>query len=250
MHDYNFAYHTVLLHELLHGNPRKHKQARPNRLRNERERHGAEEGVEDEEEEKGKLISAKQIMQAVRDRNAQREARQKLLEDHLESMSMAESKALLLTLARKHPEILLWTCNLHTPAPGGHHPAPSGDAPSWCTCGSCREMPTEVERCCCGHQPDECLSREDGLCGMVLDPVYLAAFELYRNDVLGAYESDPDDPLRPKRHAAYRLYTLVRHGVLGQAMRRVIPSCCVWRVRDRFPNPHAVYTGFKADRLA
>ncbi|XP_049928254.1 spindle and kinetochore-associated protein 1 isoform X2 [Epinephelus moara] len=41
----------------------------------------------------------------------------------------------------------------------GALPVPGSTAgPSWCVCGRCREMPTDLERKRCGHQPDECLS--------------------------------------------------------------------------------------------
>jgi len=41
----------------------------------------------------------------------------------------------------------------HPAAPEGYHPAPGAMAPSWCMCGICREMPTALERVCCGQAP-------------------------------------------------------------------------------------------------
>ena len=42
----------------------------------------------------------------------------------------------------------------------GHHPSCNIQAPEWCKCGQCREMPTEVEIKCCGYVPKNCLSKE------------------------------------------------------------------------------------------
>ena len=52
------------------------------------------------------------------------------------------------------------------------------------------------------------------------------------------------------RHAAYRQFVLWRHGRIGQGVRRVIPSCVVWLIRDRFPSASGQYTGFQISRLA
>jgi hypothetical protein len=54
---------------------------------------------------------------------------------------------------------------------------------------------------------------------------------------------------RGLRHGAYRQFTYWREGKMGFGKRKVIPACCVWRIRDEFPSQHQVYTGFKEARI-
>ena len=74
-----------------------------------------------------------------------------------------------------------------------------------------------------------------------LDPGVLAISQQYRADQIAA-------PAR--RHDGYRQFILWRHGRLGQGVRRVIPSCVVWRIKNRYPDPHNNYTGFIHGRFA
>uniref|UniRef100_A0A667Y2V3 P2X purinoreceptor 7 intracellular domain-containing protein n=1 Tax=Myripristis murdjan TaxID=586833 RepID=A0A667Y2V3_9TELE len=86
----------------------------------------------------------------------------------------------------------------------------------WCTCGNCRDMPTDLERKCCGQDPNNCVSLLPHFSQYCLTEGFLRIHRQYREDIT----------------------------VLGQGNRRVIPSCCVWRIRDRFPDPQGHYTGF------
>ena len=87
-----------------------------------------------------------------------------------------------------------------------------------------------------------------------MDTGVLSLCRGYRRSVFGLTitgedRDEVDDPNKSWRHAAYRQYILWQHGSLGKHDRRVIPSCCVWEIREKFPNPHGQYVGFLANRL-
>ncbi|XP_056003260.1 P2X purinoceptor 7-like isoform X2 [Ostrea edulis] len=146
-------------------------------------------------------------------------------------MSNDERKELLLKTGEKHPSLLMNLIDKGSPQ-GGFHPGPSGEQPNWCSCLKCRDMPTQTER-------DFRL--------LVLDELVLHVAQMYRQDVL-ALPNDADYN-KGKRHAAYRQFILWQHGRLGIGVRMVIPSCCVWTIRDKFPDQYGQYVGFIPSRL-
>ena len=83
---------------------------------------------------------------------------------------------------------------------------------------------------------------------IVLDELVLEVAARHRDDVL-AQPSDQDYN-RGRTHTTYRQYTLWRqHGYLRTGNRRVVPSCCVWRIRGTYPDPLGRYVGFMPGRL-
>ena len=81
---------------------------------------------------------------------------------------------------------------------------------------------------------------------LVLDPTVLTKVGRYRADVFGVPARGDNDAVR---HYAYHQFVLWRHGKLGIGNRCVIPSCCVWQIRQIFPSENGYYTGFKVHRL-
>jgi hypothetical protein len=130
--------------------------------------------------------------------------------------------------------------------PGPDDPGPEQDAPEWCRCGMCRPMPTQVENKCCCTRRMECITAQPLFHQLVLDGNVLDIAMRYREDVLVLDNARNNENFR---HAAYRQYILWQHGRLGQANRRVIPSCCVLAIRARYPSPNGIYTGFRPARL-
>lgn len=82
---------------------------------------------------------------------------------------------------------------------------------------------------------------------LILDELVLQIAQMYRQDVL-AHPQDVDYN-KSIRHAGYRQFILWHHGRLGVGVRRVIPSCCVWAIRDKFPDQFGQYRGFVPSRL-
>ncbi|XP_060576426.1 P2X purinoceptor 7-like, partial [Ruditapes philippinarum] len=154
-----------------------------------------------------------------------------------------EIKKLVIQLIKREPGLLFDLLEDDgTPPPQPPHPAAS-NIPSWCRCLNCREMPTELERKCCGCKPENCVSQRDQMDRICLDPEVLAIGQAYYRDMLGRHRQHMEDYNKTMRHSGYRNFTLWRHGRLGAGVRRVIPSCCVRRIRDTFPSASGTYTG-------
>lgn len=130
-------------------------------------------------------------------------------------------------------------------APPSDPPGQGPNKPEWCVCMKCREMPTDVERKCCGQPPQHCIS--------LLPHVDIYILRLARriwNDIRAREDPpNPGEDNKQFRHVAYRQFVVWQYGALGRGNRIVIPSCCVWKIRDKYPDPHNHYVGFIPRRL-
>ena len=86
---------------------------------------------------------------------------------------------------------------------------------------------------------------------VVLDSAVLPIARNFRNDVytLPQEEEEEADENKAMRHAAYRQFVLWQFGKLGTGDRSVIPSCCIWKIRDKYRDPFDQYTGFHPSRI-
>jgi hypothetical protein len=60
----------------------------------------------------------------------------------------------------------------------------------------------------------------------------------------GAYPEAAGHDNYNRRRAAYREFVSKYYGHLGTGNRKVIPSCCVWKIRDKYPDRYKQYRGF------
>lgn len=171
--------------------------------------------------------------------------RQEKLMEEVSTMTDEERKHLLCRLVENYPQLILDILRPAARQPGGYHPGPGQALPDWCVCGHCREMPTAVERQCCGKV--SCVTLLPDFQVLILDEAVLALARLYRRDIL--VFDDEADVRKANRHQAYRQFILWTFGRLTVGDRRVVPSCSVWKIRDKFPDPFGQYTGFKPSRL-
>jgi hypothetical protein len=135
-------------------------------------------------------------------------------------------------------------------APGDGQPdppdPPPDGVPDWCKCGHCVAMPTQEENKCCSRAVRPCITTSRLFPQLVPDANALDLAMQYREDMLALNEVRNNENFR---HAAYRQFVLWQHGHLGRGNRRAVPSCCVRAIRDRYPSPNGMYTGYRPSRL-
>ena len=129
-----------------------------------------------------------------------------------------------------------------TPNPSPNpSPDPSPEPPpSWCKCGGCKDMPKQRENVCCKN--DERNHEHPDFHLIVLDDTVLGV-AMKNNSDLWYYTFDVNNNAC-WRFTAYRQYIMWHWGKLGYGNRKVIPSCVVRKIREKFPDPNNNYTGF------
>ena len=120
-------------------------------------------------------------------------------------------------------------------------PIASHPVPPFCVCRHCHPMPTDKEQVCCKERR-HCRSRTGQFQSICVDSDNLSTAIRILADT---YVFTPTYDNRAMWHAAYRQHVMWQHGHLGKGHRRVIPSCCVWKVRKHYPSPNGVYTFYK-----
>ena len=101
-------------------------------------------------------------------------------------------------------------------------------------------MPLPCENVCCKQVP--CVTTLGIFENNVLNTDVLSIALVSRcDDLADTAEYTP----AAYRKIAYRQWIMWQHGYLGRYDTKVIPSCVVWAVRNKFPAPGGNYLGFK-----
>ncbi|XP_068937485.1 P2X purinoceptor 7-like [Petaurus breviceps papuanus] len=125
---------------------------------------------------------------------------------------------------------------------------PPHSRPEWCCCGQCRpsrlpESSMFIEELCCRRTGGPCITTSALFEELVLSRSTLRFLLLYQDPLL---EMDADALNDQLRHCAYRRYVDWRFGSKDMAGFAILPSCCRWKIRERFPKKDGKYTGFRS----
>ncbi|KAL7394960.1 hypothetical protein ABVT39_007775 [Epinephelus coioides] len=169
------------------------------------------------------------------------EERRSQTQELIENMSQDDATGLLQRVMDREPRLIFDVLQLAHQRPE----APVEGGPQWCRCTRCRLMPTDIQNKCCRMDEANCISRLPHMALFILDEHVLHLSRRLRNDIYALHDTqEPGDDNQEYRHAAYRNFVLWQCGALGARNRVVILSCCVWRIRDKYPDPNGQYTGF------
>ena len=118
----------------------------------------------------------------------------------------------------------------------------------WCTCSRCRSMTTYEESICCKEDVPKdrlgehvCITAHDDFAAVCLNEAVLKTTLSMLNNLRGDTLSYENNALR---YAAYRQFTWWVYNRLGKGVRRVIPSCAIWAIRDKYPDSSDNYAPF------
>ncbi|XP_065914330.1 P2X purinoceptor 7-like [Dysidea avara] len=162
--------------------------------------------------------------------------RRQQLEEFVTDLDSSECKKLIVAAYENVGGLELAKALLSPPIPDP--PQGPSNAPHWCKCGKCRSMPQPSENVCCKNRV--CVTTSEVFRQVVLDPHILAVCIVSRSTI---YADVPDYSSSSYRWAGYRQWQC---GYLGSGNRKVIPSCVVWAIRDKYPAPDGIYLGYRS----
>ncbi|KAL6458652.1 hypothetical protein MHYP_G00321240 [Metynnis hypsauchen] len=114
----------------------------------------------------------------------------------------------------------------------------SSRCPDWCQCGCCHSSTSFHEQLCCRKSKGRCITTSSLFPALVLSRSVLEIALLY---VAPLAEQHKDDQLRQQAYAQYIRWRFGDFTPMDAVP--VIPSCCVWRIREQYPSPDGKYSG-------
>uniref|UniRef100_A0A667YFC9 P2X purinoceptor n=1 Tax=Myripristis murdjan TaxID=586833 RepID=A0A667YFC9_9TELE len=133
------------------------------------------------------------------------------------------------------------------PAPASSWGRPGSAGPAWCRCGCCVSSALPQEHLCCRRTDGPCITSAPLFERLVLRRDVLEAVLMYRDPLCAPAGEGLTAVLR---HCAYGQYISWRFGVPPADSHPAVPSCCVWRIREEYPNPDGRYSGFRPAKVA
>lgn len=125
---------------------------------------------------------------------------------------------------------------------------------TWCSYLECKIEEREIDSLCCKEVAAlwekfegvniSCITEVDEFRTLCLNKFVL------ENVLVGLHNSRGDFlenniSNRSFRFASYKQFTLWIYKYLGKGNRRVIPSCVLWRIRSKFPEPNGIYVLYR-----
>lgn len=101
-------------------------------------------------------------------------------------------------------------------------------------------MEQTIENKCCRKRI--CVTTTEPFETIVLDRDVLSVAIVNRSD---NFADEPDYSPSSYTKAAYHQWIMWQIGCTGRDNRRVVPSCVVWAVRNRYPAPDGIYLGYR-----
>jgi hypothetical protein len=129
----------------------------------------------------------------------------------------------------------------------------------WCSCGTCKDMPTSIERYCCRditlvHENllnvnvngQRCVCETDVFRGAIENHEVLEMCAFANNKKV---PTDKECRIEPAglRYTAYRCFlNICRIRYVGKGHRYALPACVVTRIRELYPSKDGIYVDFEA----
>ncbi|KAK0132282.1 P2X purinoceptor 7 [Merluccius polli] len=146
----------------------------------------------------------------------------------IQSLSHEQCQEILGRCLLRDPSLIFDVMACPPPDPSSQQ---DPNLPDWCVCMRCREMPTDIEKKCCGQPPQHCISLLPHVDLYVLHEGVLRMARRIWNDLRAREDAPhPGEDNKQFRYAAYRQFVVWQYGYLGRGNRIVIPSCCVWKI--------------------